>query len=262
MLFLTLYDQLIKKEKIIIDYDGIYAKLKNSSNNTIIITSGGGSWSAKEKTDLVAKVGAILQPYLRDRTGDDPMLYSYATEIETLLKQSETENAQYDFKQGIHDLNDGTKNKDLLKKIFKTLSCMGNTEKNAKGYVLIGISDCFEDAQKIKTKYSTSYIKVGSFYITGVNGEVASFYSGNYDAYFNVYKNAIEHLPMSDHYKRQIGSKMRMVNYNGKTIIILRIQSDNGAVMFDNNYYTRIGPNNDPTPVPALDMPDFFAQFS
>ena len=75
-------------------------------------------------------------------------------EIETLLKQSKTENAQYDFKQGIHDLISGKRNDRLITKIFKTLSAMGNSEKNAIGYVLIGVADKFEDAEKISRKYN------------------------------------------------------------------------------------------------------------
>lgn len=103
-LFLALYELLIKKEMKILDYNKVYERLYNIAERTMIISGGGGAWSAKEKTDVVAKTVAILQPDFVTRTEGDPMHYSYATEIETLLKQSKTENAQYDFKQGIYDL--------------------------------------------------------------------------------------------------------------------------------------------------------------
>lgn len=260
-LFLALHELLIKEEMKIVDYNKVYERLHNIAERTMIISGGGGAWSAKEKTDVVAQTAAILKPDFVERTEGDPMHYSYATEIETLLKQSKTENAQYDFKQGIHDLNSGKRNDHLIKKIFKTLSAMGNSEKNAVGYVLIGVADKFEDAEKISRKYNTKSTKVGNFYITGIDGEVQQFYNGDYDAYFTQIKNALQQMPLDEHYRRQIGTKMKMVSYYDKSVVIIKIISDNGAVMFDNNYYTRTGANNDPEPVSAPEMPAFFAKF-
>lgn len=260
-LFLALHELLIKKEMKIIDYNKVYERLFNIAQRTMIISGGGGAWSAKEKTDVVAKTVAILKPDFTARTEGDPMHYSYATEIETLLKQSKTENAQYDFKQGIHDLVSGERNERLINKIFKTLTAMGNSEKNATGYVLIGVADKFEDAEKISRKYNIESIKVGNFYITGIDGEVQQFYNGNYDAYFTQINNSLQQMPLDEYYRRQIGSKMKMVNYYDKSVIIIKIISDNGAVMFNNNYFTRAGANNDPEPISAPEMPAFFSKF-
>lgn len=260
-LFLALHELLIKEEMKIIDYDKVYEKLYNIADRTMIISGGGGAWSAKEKIEVVAKTVAILKPAFVERTEGDPMHYSYATEIETLLKQSKTENTQYDFKQGIHDLVSGKRNERLIRKIFKTLTAMGNSGKNAIGYVLIGVADKFEDAEKISRMYNGENIKVGNFYITGIDGEVEKYYEGDYDSYFTQLKNALEQMPLDEHYMRQIGSKMRMVNYYDKSVVIIKIISDNGAVMFDNNYYTRTGANNNPEPVSAPEMPAFFAKF-
>lgn len=260
-LFLALHELLIKEEMKIIDYDKVYEKLYNIADRTMIISGGGGAWSAKEKIEVVAKTVAILKPEFVERTEGDPMHYSYATEIETLLKQSKTENTQYDFKQGIHDLVSGKRNERLIKKIFKTLTAMGNSGKNAIGYVLIGVADKFEDAEKISRMFNGENIKVGNFYITGIDGEVEKYYEGDYDSYFTQLKNALEQMPLDEHYMRQIGSKMRMVNYYDKSVVIIKIISDNGAVMFDDNYYTRTGANNNPEPVSAPEMPAFFAKF-
>ena len=260
-LFLTLYELLIRQEMKIVDYDKVYEQLGNIAERTMLISKGGGAWSAREKTEVVAKVKAILQPTFVEREEGDPMHYSYATEIETLLKQSKTENSQYDFKQGIYDLSSGEKNDKLIKKIYKTLTAMGNLGRNAVGYVLIGVADNFEDAEKISRKYNTENIKVGNFYITGIDGEVNKFHKGDYDRYFSQFKDALHTMPLDEHYRRQIGSKMRMVSYYEKSIIIMKIVNDNGAIMFDNGYYTRVGANNDPEPVSALEMPAFFEKF-
>jgi len=54
----------------------------------MIISGGSGAWSAREKTEAVAKTVAILQPDFVEKTEGDSMHYFYATEIATLLKQS------------------------------------------------------------------------------------------------------------------------------------------------------------------------------
>ena len=261
LLFLALYDLLIKKEKKIKNYDLVYNKLSNISNATMNIAGGGGWWASKEKTELMQATSAVLEPCFEDRNMDDPMYYSYATELATLLKQSKTENSQYDFKQGLYDLKTEVLNDGLINKIFKTLTAMANTDNKAVGYVIIGVADKFEDAEKVKAKYNEDYVRVGAFYITGIDGEVKRYYEGNHDRYYSMIKNKLENMPITEHYRRQLGNKIRMVNYYNKSVIILKLISDNGAVMYDNAYYTRIGANNDPIPVSAEEMPTFFAKF-
>lgn len=261
LLFLALYDLLIKKEKKIEDYDIVYMKLSNISHVTMNIAAGGGWWASKEKNELMQSTAAVLAPCFVDRNMDDPMYYSYTTELETLLKQSKTENSQYDFKQGLFDLKKEILNEDLICKIFKTLTAMANTDNRAVGYVIIGVADKFEDAEKIQKKYGVDYVRVGTFYITGIDGEAQKYYEGNHDKYFSMLKNRLQNAPITEHYRRQLGSKIRMVNYYNKSVIILKLTSDNGAVMYDNAYYTRIGANNDPIAVSAEEMPAFFAKF-
>lgn len=260
VLFLALYELLIRQEMKIIDYSKVYNSLESIASKTLNIAGGGGWWAQQEKIDLIASTAAVLTPYFTKRTEEDPMYYSYTTELETLLKQSHTENSQYDFKQGIHTLTTGERNNKLINKIFKTLTAMANSEKGAVGYILLGVADNFEDAETIQKTYCTEYIKVGTFYVTGIDGEINKFYNGH-DSYFSMLKNDLTKAPIPEHYRRQIGTKMRMVNYHGKSVIILKIICDNGAVMYDNAYYTRIGASNDPEPVSPEAMPGFFAKF-
>lgn len=261
VLFLSMYELLVRQEKRIADYDALYNALDGIGARIIHISGGGGWWSQQEKIDLIAATSGVLAPHFVERGEGDPMLYSYANELETLLKQSFTENTQYDFKQGIHNMDDGRRNNTLIRKIFKTLTAMANAGKNATGYVLLGVADTFEDAEKIRQVYGQESIRVGDFYVTGINGEVEKYYE-NYDAYILTIRNALNDMPLQDHYRRQIGTKMRHVNYHGKSVIILRITCNSGPAIFDGAYYTRSGPSNDPVPVKAEEMPAFFAQFA
>lgn len=260
VLFLSLFDLLIKKEKKINDYDGIFRALENISSKTLQISAGGGWWTQREKIDLISSTVGVLSNYVTERADGDPMYYSYANELETILKQSFTENAQYDFKQGIHNLITGNYNKSLISNIFKTLTAMANAGKGAVGYVLLGIADNAKAANTIQGVYGGESIKVGAFYITGLDGEINKYYK-SHDEYLMNIKNELNDAKISDHYKRQIGSKMRMVNYHGKSVLILRIICDDGAAIFDNAYYTRSAASNNPIPVSPTDMPAFFKKF-
>ena len=54
-LFLSLHELLIKEEMKIADYNQVYEKLHNIAERTMIISKGGGAWSAKDKIDVVTK---------------------------------------------------------------------------------------------------------------------------------------------------------------------------------------------------------------
>jgi hypothetical protein len=262
VLFLAMYNLLIRKEKKINNYDEIFKCLENMGQSTIIISKGGGNWPAKSKDNVVTSTSAVLEKYFIDKSGNDPMYYSYSSEVENLLTQSRTENSQYDFKQGIYDLKNETRNDALLSKIFKTLTAMCNSEKNAVGYIIIGVADNLEDAVKIQEKYNIDYIKVGSFFITGIDGEVIKYFNSVYDNYITVIKNTLENMPIQEHYKRQIGSNIRVANYQDRTVIILKIVCDNGPAYFDEKYYTRMSANTDPIPVSLDTMQSFFNKFN
>lgn len=124
-----MYELLVRQEKRIADYDALYNALDGIGARIIHISGGGGWWSQQEKIDLIAATSGVLAPHFVERGEGDPMLYSYANELETLLKQSFTENTQYDFKQGIHNMDDGRRNNTLIRKIFKTLTAMANAGK-------------------------------------------------------------------------------------------------------------------------------------
>ncbi|WP_303817585.1 DUF262 domain-containing protein [Selenomonas ruminantium] len=260
ILFLSLYRLLIKNNRKIINYEKLLDCLENISEKTMQISEGGGNWSAKQKEELVKKTIALIEEKTVARNANDPMLNSYTTEIETLLGQAKTENAQYDFKQGIHNLSDGSKNEKMIEKIFLTLSAMGNSEDCAVGYILIGVSDNESDMKQVEMKYGIKSVKVKNFYITGVDGEAGLYYK-SLDDYFRRIKNYLEIMPFTDYYKRQIGSMMKMVDYNNRSIIILKIVSNNGPVSFGDKFYTRMGANTNPEPVGINDLPQFIKKF-
>lgn len=75
-------------------------------------------------------------------------------------------------------------------------------------------------------------MKVGFFYVASVNEEVSRYY----DSCLVTIQNALDSMPISEHYKRRIGSRIRMVNYHEKAVVILKVTCNNGGEAFDNAY--------------------------
>ena len=260
VLYLSLYNLLVKKGMKIADYDKLYDALYNIGVK-LPLSSGGGKWGSGEKIEAVDVLTALILRCFAERNGGDPMYNSYTTELETLLRQSQTENNQYDFKQGLHNLATGARNDPLLTKVFKTLTAMANAGKNAVGYVILGVADREEDAEKIQQVYGVEPVRVGNFYVTGVDGEVQRYYGGDYQAYLAMLHSALDRMPISAHYRRQIGAKLKSGSYKGRTFYILKIVNDNGAAIFGEHYYTRSCAANEPEPVRPEEMPAFFKMF-
>ena len=53
-------------------------------------------------------------------------------------------------------------------------------------------------------------------------------------------KDKLQNAPITEHYRRQLGSRIRMVNYYNKSVIILKLTSDNGVVMYDNAHIIHV----------------------
>lgn len=261
VLFLSLYELIYNRSMKIYDYDKMYQILDNIADNKIRVSKGGGNWASSDKEDTIKQTVSLLESACIKREKEDPMNYDHIRRIERLLKLSCTENVQYDFKQGLHDIYTEKRNNKLTEKIFKTLSAIGNSRPNSVGYVLIGVADNEKDACKLSNQYGISPKKVGNFYITGVNGEVEKYYNGNYDKYLAKFKESLQNSKINPRYARQIGERMEFWDYYGLNILVLEIESDHGPISYDGVYYTRMGPNNNPNPIADDDYFDFFANF-
>ena len=120
---------------------------------------------------------------------------------------------------------------------------MANTEKGAKGYVLVGIADKVADVEKHKEFYGIEPTAFNTFSITGVDGEIKRFYKDD-DEYYNKIKQFVESEPVEAYTKSYITRKMRLIQYHDKSILVLMLKSEHSPLMYDNKYYERRAANN------------------
>jgi hypothetical protein len=175
---------------------------------------------------------------------NDPARNQWITRFENILMQSSTEQTLYDFKVGLHSLDENNNdfNKKLFSKIIKTLTAMANTLPHSTGYCILGVADTEQSANQFKKFYTSDYKKYSNFYINGVNEE-AKKHHGGADNYFTKLTQLVKNEPISDRDKDFISRNISSVNYFDKTVVILKLESDNKPSIYENKYFVRHGSN-------------------
>jgi len=259
ILFLALYELLVVKNKVVADYDQLVRLLDNIGTQNMSLGGGGGRWSAKERQKNIAAVTGIIDQAFKPKKQNDPAVDSWITQFENILMQSHIEQAQYDFKQGFHRLdNIGDFDETMFLKVIKTLTSMANLGPGIAGYVIIGIADNEQVANKIKELYGFEHSKYNKFFITGIQGE-ASKHKNELDGYFQFIIQMVAKAPITDADKNQITRNIRLINYYDKSVIIFRIEGSKEPSLFDGKYYIRKGSNT--CLIEPTEYPDLFKRF-
>jgi hypothetical protein len=148
--FLALWELLVNDQLVIRDYSKA-AKALDGAGKNISIGGGGGRFSAEDREKHVNVVKGLLRPVSTKRKHSDAALSSWTTELENVLMQSYTEQALYDFKQGFMLLDgSGKLDESLFEKVFRTLAAMANHGPAAVGYVIVGVADDENTANRIE----------------------------------------------------------------------------------------------------------------
>lgn len=258
IVFLALYKLMIKENKKITSQYELIKALDGITAN-VRLSQGGGNWSATEREiSINAIVGIIGKCFVDNK--EDPAIVKWSTELETILKQSSIEQTCFDFKLGFCDIITGDFNEEAYKKCIKTLTAMANKGKNSVGYVIAGVADKKEDADKLQKK-SNKYdsIKKEDYYITGLNHDIDCMKISE-DKYFQKLMQILDKEPIYDEYKSYIGGNVRFLQYGGKMVLVLKVMGLSQPAIYDNNFYQRMGANIDR--IEPKDMGELFGRFS
>lgn len=242
IVFISLYNLLIEQNKTIIDIKKLARSMENIGNKQIRLSEGGGNWSAKEKEGQIDALVGYLSKHFKKGSTKDPASKHWITRLDNLLTQASTEQTLYDFKIGFCGLSEKGKIdfEKTVSKVIKTLTAMANTAPPSIGYCIIGVADGSTAAEQHKKYYSSEYIpsNLTTYYITGVENEAEKFFKDFDDYYINIINN-IKKERISERDKSFICENIQTVKYNGKDLIILRLESDKTPSHFEDKYYTR-----------------------
>lgn len=240
IVYLALYELIINRNKKIQSLNKLVGALDGISRN-ISLSQGGGTWSAIERENNVNSVVGIIEKYFTDNT-EDPAMVKWSSELENILSQSTTEQSSFDFKLGFCDLRKNEFLDKTLNKTIKTLTAMVNRGKDSVGYLIIGVADKIADAEDVMKTTKEEYIKVGNFFVTGVNHDI-NILTLDDDRYFQHITQKINSQPIDDDYKSEILNNIRFIDYGGRKVIIMKIKALNHPALYDNMYYERKGAN-------------------
>jgi hypothetical protein len=241
--FLALWELLVNDQMVMRDFSKAAEALDGAGKN-ISIGGGGGRFSAEDREKNVNVVKGLLRPACSKRKQSDPALSSWTTELENVLMQSYTEQALYDFKQGLM-LLDGSNKVDeaVYEKVFKTLAAMANHGPGATGYVIIGVADDEKTAARITKLFGLKPpVKYQRFLITGIDYEARLLPKG-LDSYFLGLTQRLAAAQMTQWAKDQIARDVRLISYFGRHLVVLKVESGREPCDFQGKYYERHGPN-------------------
>ena len=236
ILFLAIY-LLIQEGKVISDYNLIVDKMSGLAERELN-NVGTREWNANLRQEKVMAIKAIIQCAFTN-VSKQQISYSNIEKIESILVESNIEKPMFDMKIGLCDLkSDGTYNKKCLSKIVKTLTAMANTKPSQKGYILLGVADREEHAEKYIEIYHTQLRQYNNYYITGIQDEVKKM-NFSLDKYWEKIRREIENEPIDEYTKSYILRNMIPLTYYEKQLILFQIESNGEPLAYENEYYER-----------------------
>lgn len=242
IVYLALHELIINRNKKVESLDKLIKSLDGISKH-INLSQGGGTWSAIQRENNVNSVVGIIEKNFTDNT-EDPAMVKWSSELENILSQSTTEQNSFDFKLGFCNLTSGEFIDGTLNKTIKTLTAMANRGKDSVGYLIIGVADKIEAAKAVEEKTNEKSIKVGNFYITGINHDIRLLNTDD-DRYFQKIIQKIKIQPIEEDYKTEILNNIRFIDYGGRKVIVMKIKELGHPSLYDNAYYDREGANLD-----------------
>lgn len=241
VIFLAIFELYINDYRQSIDINGLLDKLNGIGKN-ILSQVGTHEWDAKMRANCVMAVKGIIEPCFTKASGSDVMEENWVARLEDLIRKSIIEGTNYDFKCGFHDLvpsKDAEFNNKLIDKCIQILTSCANIGPKTIGYVIVGVADGDDAEKRFERVYETKGIKIVDthFYVCGLNDEIKCYYGNSGDKFLRFIKNKIINQPIDVSAKQYILSHLKMVNYKGKSVLILSLQSDDKAFQYDNKLY-------------------------
>ncbi|HMH09730.1 MAG TPA: DUF262 domain-containing protein, partial [Candidatus Nitrosopolaris rasttigaisensis] len=238
ILLMSFHELIVKEEKKIANYANIKDALVDMDQR--IETNRRATSPEERRKNINTIKGLIGSFFVEDNT--QKIYGNHAiTDIESIIRRSEFELADYELKQGLLPLTDNREiNTEMTKKVINTICAIANNGPNRIGKLIIGVTDKDSDANKIKELDKIEPRVIGNRSIVGVTREARSLQISTED-YFSIWKNAIRKSGLSEPLKNSVMSNIDYHSYYGLGIIVITIQPQKELSYVDNHVYWRIG---------------------
>lgn len=242
VVFLAFYDLLVNDQKVIKNHRAL-AKAFEGVGDKFLTNNAEKLNLSGPREKAIKAIKGICETFFIKRTENDPVLNNGVMKLESLLGASKTENTSYDFKIGTHRMSTGNEfDEKSFIKMIRTLTAIANAGRGSIGYVVLGVADTPKDKDVFETFYKIKSTRYKDFYITGLDGEVKNYKS--HEIYRQTLENIVSKLDITpSKYKDQILRNIDYFKYQGKSIMILKIESLDEPARFKSKYYERHATN-------------------
>lgn len=240
VVFLAFFELIVNKKKKIADYNKLIGILRGCGPRIFPGIKSRDNWNAEFRAQRVKMFTSLIEPAFVDSKGEDVAVVNWTSQIDNLLHKSSIEGGQYDFKIGFHDLLSGKFNDELVRKCVEILTAEVNLAPKTKGYILVGIAENKRMADTWKKQYGDEYLSIDglNFHVVGLNKEIATYYK-NGDEYIRKIKQIINSCKVSEEIRKYILMNMKLVQYYGRDVLVLELESENEPVSYGDEFYIR-----------------------
>jgi hypothetical protein len=237
VILIAFHESLVKGGTVISDFAAANKALAHLASR--IDTSRRATSPAERRKNVDTIKGLLANCLVKENVS--PLIYgSHATtDIESMIRRSEIELANYELKQGMLTLSD-TRETDpnIFDKVIKTLCAIANNGANRSGKIIIGVADKDADALRAKQLDSIEPKRIGKRYVVGVARE-AKVLGVTMEQYFSMWKNAIKNSTLSDALRDSVLSHIDYNSFFGLGIIVLTVHPQKELSYFGDEVYWR-----------------------
>lgn len=257
--FLAYYRLIIEEGKEPSNSGKIMKALNNIHDK---ITIGGAYKSMSSREDNINITKGLIEEFFIESTdvaGEHRRLH---LKIESILNRSRTETSLYEMKQGILDISkSATKiNSNTVEKVAREASAVMNAKPSKKGYLVIGIADSEDDAERIQDVDSTTAIDYHGRQIVGVDRE-ADRMGLSIDDYQTKFIQELKQTSIDEKGLRTILDGIDLVTYKEKSILLIELSETDEPISYDDSFYLRDGASSSEV-LGASANREFLSQFS
>lgn len=239
VIIIAFYELIVKDGMVISDASGAKDALTDLAKR---IDAGRKATSVHERRKNVDTVkGLLSRCFVKADVGKVIYGNHASTDIESAIRRSEIELADYELKQGMLELD--TKRQidpKIFDKVLKTLCAIANNGPGRVGKIIIGVTDKDTDAARVRSLDHVEPKKVGKRYVVGVARE-AKILGLSMEKYFAKWKDAVKNSKLSTALRDSIMSNLDYNDYFGLGVIVFTIPSQTELSYFGDELYWRNG---------------------
>lgn len=244
--FMAFWELIIREGMRLTDRAAAVEKLRNIGANkgSLSVPGGGGDWTADDKRrNFNAVKGALRDNFevASDRERDASR-FGLASYFEKILANSVTEQSLFELKQGLLDLTEGSRvfDEGSWRKILRSVTAIANDGPESVGYLALGVADNTAAAERVGQLDGISTVQYRGYDVVGIERE-ADIRGESVKVYFDWIADKIQGSALPESLKSQVCSGLRLIDYHGRNVALLKIDSKDGPFFFEGKMYERQG---------------------